>query len=138
MARPFNSSNTAEESAAVTSNCWLAEKWRVPPAGSSASSKSVPSARMRTRVAAEVETARSRGTAAEEVKLSEEGRATEDDAAPACVWIRGGNKEDDEDSFAARCAAKRRQPYIPPAMSPPSTASNASTARIGTQIGGRG
>src|SRR5580692_6513134 len=110
MARPFNSSNTAEESAAVTSNCWLAEKWRVSPAGSSASNSNAPSARMRTRVAAEVETARSIGTADEEVKVSEEGPATEEDAAPACVWIRGGSKEKDEDSFAARCAAKRRQP----------------------------
>src|SRR5208282_3163078 len=55
---PFNSSNTAEESPAVTSNRSLAENRRFSPAGSSLSRSSEVSARMRTRVAAEVETVR--------------------------------------------------------------------------------
>jgi hypothetical protein len=59
MAWPFNSSNTAEESPAMTSNRCVAEKWRVSPAESSVSRSSLPSPTMRTRVAAEVETERS-------------------------------------------------------------------------------
>ncbi len=69
MAWPFNSSNTAEESPAETSNCWVAEKWRVWLAGSSVSRSSLPSATMRTRVAAEVETERSKAGAAEPAEL---------------------------------------------------------------------
>src|ERR1700687_6202643 len=56
----FNSSNTAREAAAVISKAASAEKWRFWPAGISESSTTLPSARMRTRVAAEVETERFR------------------------------------------------------------------------------
>src|SRR5258708_32828927 len=59
MVWAFNSSNTALESAAVPSKSVSAGKWRVWAAGSLESSTSLPSARMRTRVALGVETERS-------------------------------------------------------------------------------
>ena len=62
IAWPFNSSNTALESAAVTSKAISAEKWRVSPARISASRITLPSARTRTRVTEEVETERSKAS----------------------------------------------------------------------------
>src|SRR5258708_5049331 len=61
MVWPFNSSNTALESAAVTSKAVSAGKWRVWPAGRLDSCTSYPAAWMRTRVAWEVETERAGG-----------------------------------------------------------------------------
>ncbi len=103
MAWPFNSSNTAEESPAETSNCWLAEKWRVSPAGSSVSRSSLPSAMMRTRVAAEVETERSKAGTAEPAELEE---AEEGSAAKGLGALDGDGGLDTsveaEDCLAAR------------------------------------
>src|SRR4029077_20443611 len=65
MAWPFNSSNTAEESPAMTSNRCVAEKCRVSPAESSVSRSSLPSPMMRTRVGAEGETESSKEELAE-------------------------------------------------------------------------
>jgi hypothetical protein len=59
---PFNSSNTAPESAAVTSNAVAAEKWRFCFAGMLESSTTLPSERIRRCVWAEVEIERSSGT----------------------------------------------------------------------------
>src|SRR5579863_587501 len=106
MAWPFNSSNTAEESAAVTSNCWLAEKCRVSPAGSSASSRVVPSASMRTRVAADVETARSKGTVGGEVdEFDVAGLAADGSTLAVADWVSAGKSAEEDDFFAERWAA---------------------------------
>src|SRR5215831_7958873 len=70
MACPFNSSNTAEESAALIRNIRLAEKWRVSPAGKSASSRILPSPSTCTCVGAEVERDKSSGRVAEAGSLA--------------------------------------------------------------------
>src|SRR2546429_3906375 len=85
---PFNCSNTAAEFVAVTSNWRFAVKWRVSPAYTWESNRTLSSAMTRTCVAAEVETESSRGTSAE--------------GAGAAA-----------DCFAARYAPMWRHPYRP-------------------------
>src|SRR5215475_3917410 len=104
---PFNSSNTAAESAAETSKWSEAVKRRFSPAGSSASSTILLSARMRTRVAADVEIDSSSGIA---------GDGFEATGETVCIstGLMGGAEEESArksaDCFVWRCALYLRQP----------------------------
>jgi len=98
MAWPFNSSNTALESATLTWKAVSAEKWRFSPAGISASKTTLLSARMRTRVSEDVDTERSSGAEF----AAAEGRSAEE-AEAGCVAVTDC-VEIPEEGLARRCA----------------------------------
>jgi hypothetical protein len=93
---------------------------------------------MRTRVADEAATDRSNGIAPAEPAAPDAGAAAPGPAAALLAGASSGVRVEVEDRFAARCAAKLRHPYIPPATRPASNIRNPTTIAIGIQIGGRG
>src|SRR5882762_7957779 len=104
---PFNSSNTAEESAADTSKRSMAVKRRFSPAGSSLSRTTLLSATTRTRVVAEVEMESSRRIPAAVFDVVFEAAGVS-----ASFTGAAGNSDAGEavDCFESLCALYLRQP----------------------------